>query len=708
MALTAYADVDHAVCQDTQRSTSGSAQFLGDKLVSWLSKKQKSTAISTTNAEYIAMSGCYAHILWMSTPDYQLADIFTKALPRERFEFLLPRLGMKSMTSETLKRIQDREEDYFRVQPDFQVEECMSPKRQLFLTTDKMTDKNVPALAPTRFDDQILPFAAWVPIGRSNHLDEDWFTLDVNLLREALKITPIDQAHLFMSPPLGDAIMDFMNELGYQEVIHFVSSMAVNHLIHNIHQRSASPFHLAEEDLRLGNLKFVSKGEIDEVFGMPIPNELISNNIRNASYYNAYLEMVVKHDQKVASKRGKEKNSACGLLLITKLKPAKEKSTKATPLQKAGKGKVAKVRNVKSSFQLVDEPDEEPAHSEPEPEPEQEGAGEEYDMERAIQMSLESFQAQGHAHVGGVAIQEPVAEAIRPLPVVEGKGKAIVTKEQAAQSLLALHTPKRRSTTDQFILQRRTPTTEEASTGPSAQPLDDTSANIIRDSPSPADAETGARSDKTSSGGDTEIVQITEELGEDVEKQENVEEKTVELDQGQAGSDLDETLESRPQPEQVHMEEDQAGPDHGISRVALGGPDPEPTHNEFMVDLYPKDAYAIGDQFINDKSTDDEPIKLNVEAEVVFMVTVPIYQASSSVPSLSTPQLAKRVTALEKKLSDLEQTNKNLDNTTQNLGSRVYTLELRDLPHKINEAVCENVKEAVQIALQAPHQDRLR
>ncbi|GJW69857.1 retrovirus-related pol polyprotein from transposon TNT 1-94 [Tanacetum coccineum] len=48
MALTAYADADHAGCQDTRRSTSGSAQFLGDKLVSWSSKKQKSTAISTT------------------------------------------------------------------------------------------------------------------------------------------------------------------------------------------------------------------------------------------------------------------------------------------------------------------------------------------------------------------------------------------------------------------------------------------------------------------------------------------------------------------------------------------------------------------------------------------------------------------------------------------------------------------------------------
>ncbi|GKA67494.1 hypothetical protein Tco_0767411 [Tanacetum coccineum] len=63
MALTAYADADHIGCQDTRRSTSGSAQFLGDKLVNWSSKKQKSTAISTTEAEYIAMSGCCAQIL---------------------------------------------------------------------------------------------------------------------------------------------------------------------------------------------------------------------------------------------------------------------------------------------------------------------------------------------------------------------------------------------------------------------------------------------------------------------------------------------------------------------------------------------------------------------------------------------------------------------------------------------------------------------
>ncbi|GJS46085.1 retrovirus-related pol polyprotein from transposon TNT 1-94 [Tanacetum coccineum] len=170
MALTAYADADHAGCQDTRRSTSGGAQFLGDKLVSWSSKKQTSTSISSTEAEYIAMSGCCAQILWMRSQlsdygfaynhiplycdnksaialccnnvqhsrskhidirhhfireqvekgvvelyfvrtEYQLADIFTKALPRERFEFILPRLGMKSMKPETLKRLQDDQDE---------------------------------------------------------------------------------------------------------------------------------------------------------------------------------------------------------------------------------------------------------------------------------------------------------------------------------------------------------------------------------------------------------------------------------------------------------------------------------------------------------------------------------------------------------------------------------------------------------------------
>ncbi|GJZ48547.1 retrovirus-related pol polyprotein from transposon TNT 1-94 [Tanacetum coccineum] len=60
IALTAFADDDHGGCQDTRRSTPGSMHLLGDRLVSWSSKKQKNTTISSTEAEYIALSRCCA------------------------------------------------------------------------------------------------------------------------------------------------------------------------------------------------------------------------------------------------------------------------------------------------------------------------------------------------------------------------------------------------------------------------------------------------------------------------------------------------------------------------------------------------------------------------------------------------------------------------------------------------------------------------
>nr|GEY59906.1 ribonuclease H-like domain-containing protein [Tanacetum cinerariifolium] len=162
VALTTFVDADHAGCQDTRQSTSSSLQFLGERLISWLSKRQKSAAISSTQAEYITLSGCCAQILWMRSQltdyglgfnkipmycdnksaialccnnvqhsrfkhidiryhfikeqvengvielyivntEYQLADLFTKALGRDIIEFLINKLGMRSFTPETLK-----------------------------------------------------------------------------------------------------------------------------------------------------------------------------------------------------------------------------------------------------------------------------------------------------------------------------------------------------------------------------------------------------------------------------------------------------------------------------------------------------------------------------------------------------------------------------------------------------------------------------
>ncbi|GKA10318.1 retrovirus-related pol polyprotein from transposon TNT 1-94 [Tanacetum coccineum] len=136
--LIAYSDADHAGCKDDCKSTSGGLQFLGGKLVSWSSKKQDCTAMSTAEAEYIPMYcdsksaiaiSCnpvqYSktkHIdiryhfikehvekgtveIYFVGTKYQLADLFTKALPKERFEYLVHRISMRCITPTQLESL---------------------------------------------------------------------------------------------------------------------------------------------------------------------------------------------------------------------------------------------------------------------------------------------------------------------------------------------------------------------------------------------------------------------------------------------------------------------------------------------------------------------------------------------------------------------------------------------------------------------------
>ena len=69
--LIGYSDADYAGCRIDRKSTTGTCKFLGNKLVSWFSKKQNSVLRSTAKAEYIAAGSCCAHILWMRA---QLVD----------------------------------------------------------------------------------------------------------------------------------------------------------------------------------------------------------------------------------------------------------------------------------------------------------------------------------------------------------------------------------------------------------------------------------------------------------------------------------------------------------------------------------------------------------------------------------------------------------------------------------------------------------
>ena len=159
LIVTTYSDADWAGSVDDQKSTSGNAFFMGDCLVSWLSKKQSSISLSTAEAEYIAAADCCTQILWMKEAlkdvnietkqpitifcdnnsaislsknpvmhsrtkhipikyhflheqvaehniglEYvntkeQIADIFTKPLPREAFKYLRQKMGVIALAS---------------------------------------------------------------------------------------------------------------------------------------------------------------------------------------------------------------------------------------------------------------------------------------------------------------------------------------------------------------------------------------------------------------------------------------------------------------------------------------------------------------------------------------------------------------------------------------------------------------------------------
>nr|GEY11962.1 retrovirus-related Pol polyprotein from transposon TNT 1-94 [Tanacetum cinerariifolium] len=125
-------NADHAGCIDSRKSTSGGIQFLGDKLVSWMSKKQNCTAMSSAEAKYVALSSAIAiscnpvqhshsknihtryhfikeHVengiieLYFVRTEYQLTDMFTKALPEDRFKYLVRRIGMRCLTPAELE-----------------------------------------------------------------------------------------------------------------------------------------------------------------------------------------------------------------------------------------------------------------------------------------------------------------------------------------------------------------------------------------------------------------------------------------------------------------------------------------------------------------------------------------------------------------------------------------------------------------------------
>nr|GEU32465.1 hypothetical protein [Tanacetum cinerariifolium] len=342
--LTTFADVNHAGCQDTRRSTSGSVQFLGERLISWSSKRQKSAAISSTEAKYIALFGCCAQILWMRSQlldyslgfnkiliyhfikeqvengviklyfvntEYQLADLFTKALGRDRIEFLINKLGMRSFMPETLKQLMDEVDETIdtTIEQQAAMDEALVPHAQrlrigrsnFHLLSDIKSKESTLQLVYDVL--RICPFfkaflvTADVP---KIYMQEFWatttvhhhairFNMDnkkhiVNLesFRDMLHICLRVHGQSFAEPPFEEEILSFICFLGH--------SAAIRTLINIEHKNTKKSNEMYYPQFT----KLVSRHQNTQQFGALLPIELTNDEIRKSNAYKEYYAIATR------------------------------------------------------------------------------------------------------------------------------------------------------------------------------------------------------------------------------------------------------------------------------------------------------------------------------------------------------------------------------------------------------------------------------
>ncbi|GJW62820.1 hypothetical protein Tco_0112155 [Tanacetum coccineum] len=539
--------------------------------------------------------------------------------------------------------------------------------------------------------------------------------------------------------------------------------------LHNFHPRPESPLHLPTEEPVLGNLKFSAKGTKREVFGMTIPNELINDVIRGSDYYDAYLEKVSNHQRHLAGKEVSDpesptpkpakptkqakpkvtKQPTVSKTIAKKPKPAPAKpqekkqklvseSSVAPQLAKHAKaGKVVKKRTVKSSKQLVDEfVDEGVPAAKPRLEDTEEAI-----LQKVLEESLTDAYPTQRGPLPPVVFRETDTGKLQPLPEVPGKGKEKVGEEQAAQVLLHLQTPKKKSPAEQYIFQRHTPV-------PSEPAGHEESSSLY--------AELGLSGSDTES--DEEMPSVVRSGAQD-EGQAGPD--PGKLDEGQAGPNPDDVAESQPLPTPSVL----AGPNLEHSDVEITDPSsqPQPEHMDegFIATAYPEvqenlkltvdeqmipeepvsstgtlsslqhltKDFSYGDQFIDDKPSEANYEKTTADTEAESMVSVTIQQDTSVIPPMTSPVIgpvprpdspnvhwplpttttttsATTTTTLPlppqpqqgpsdpiiiKRMGELEELIANLVEENQALkqGSRINKLETMDLPKMIREQTME-------------------
>nr|GEU41486.1 putative ribonuclease H-like domain-containing protein [Tanacetum cinerariifolium] len=220
--LIAYSDADHVGCKDDCKSTLAGLQFLGGKLVSWSLKKQDCTAMSTAEAEYEHVEKGTVELYFVGT-EYQLADLVTKALPKERFEYLVHRIVI-------IMALQQHIADVYPDEP------CPPNKKELSLTLDDFRMIfHLPQATNNNHDSFVLPpsFFDMIPFYK-NHLG---FTMELKtpssfktteLLWEGIHYSLLHSTSLILYPRFTKII------IGYYMTNFFEISRRARDKYHNL------------------------------------------------------------------------------------------------------------------------------------------------------------------------------------------------------------------------------------------------------------------------------------------------------------------------------------------------------------------------------------------------------------------------------------------------------------------------------------------
>ncbi|GJY83385.1 retrovirus-related pol polyprotein from transposon TNT 1-94 [Tanacetum coccineum] len=221
---------DHARCQDTRRSTSGSAQFLGDKPVSWSSKKQKSTAISSIEAEYIALSG------------YIPRGLKPK---EETFQVVLEALALTACY------------------PGF------------IITVD------VPELYMHQFWNSVYKHDTFY---RFKINKKKRFKLTLEVFRDIFQICPRVQGRDFDALPSEEDTISFLRDLGHTKVINSLNDVVVDQM----HQPWRTFAALINRSLS-GKTSALDKLQASQIYGAVLPDCLTSPEMKESKAYKTYL-----------------------------------------------------------------------------------------------------------------------------------------------------------------------------------------------------------------------------------------------------------------------------------------------------------------------------------------------------------------------------------------------------------------------------------